>query len=192
MISNEFIVNWISCVEDFLDDDEDVIFSRIVVDVRWPFRGSSIGLLSNTESESLCEIRIFDAVEVEFDILDVGLIGGKSLIVADAILFISSLLSAVVVVVLGNELRLALDVIEAMEPFFDAIRDDLCRFIVVTVKGVVFGGVDFVWERGVNVVDVRVDRPVNKRSDGFAELIERIEAMSKSWEINRTTLKIYK
>jgi hypothetical protein len=66
------------------------------------------------------------------------------LIVADAILFISSLLSAVVVVVLGNELRLALDVIEAMEPFFDAIRDDLCRFIVVTVKGVVFGGVDFV------------------------------------------------
>jgi hypothetical protein len=44
----------------------------------------------------------------------------------------------------------------------------------------------------VNVVDVRVDRPVNKRSDGFAELIERIEAMSKSWEINRTTLKIYK
>jgi hypothetical protein len=62
----------------------------------------------------------------------------------DAILFISSLLSAVVVLVLGNELRLALDVIEAMEPFFDDIRDDLCRFIVVTVKGVVFGGVDFV------------------------------------------------
>jgi hypothetical protein len=57
---------------------------------------------------------------------------------------------------------------------------------------VVFGGVDFVWERGVNVVDVRVDRPVNKRSDGFAELIERIEAMSKIWEINQTTLKIYK
>ena len=191
IISNESIVNWISCVEDFLDEDDDAIVSFILLDVRWSFCDSSSFLLSNTISESHCEIGILDVVEfvfdildvVEFvfDILDVGLIGGNSLIVVEAILFTSSLLSDVLVGIVGNEFRLAGDAIEAMELFFEDVRDDFRRFIVVTVIGVGFGRVNFLWERGVTEDDARVNRWVNKCSDGFAELIERIEAMSKSW-----------
>jgi hypothetical protein len=99
-------------------------------------------------------------------------------IVVEAILFVNSLLSDVLFI-LVNELRRAGDGIVGSRAFFDDIRDDFRRFMVVTVIGVVFERVTFLCEGGVAEADVRVNRRVNKRSGGFVGLIERTVAMLK-------------
>lgn len=117
-------------------------------------------------------------IEFVSDILDICRIGGNSVIVVEAILFIKSLVSDVAFVVsVVKELRRIGGGIDVTELFFVDIRDDFRRLIVATAMGVVFVRVNFRCESGVDEADVRVNRRVNKRSGCFVGLIGRIVAM---------------
>jgi len=84
-----------------------------------------------------------------------------------------------VVLVFADGLERGGDATNGSELFFEDIRVDFRRFIVVTVIGVVFEIVIFLCEIGVDEADARVIRRVNKRSGGFVGLIERTVAMLK-------------
>jgi hypothetical protein len=87
----------------------------------------------------ICGIGILDVIEFVSEILEVCRISGNSVIIVEAILFVKSLLSDVAV----NELRRTVAGIAVTELFFEDIRDDFRRFIVVTGIGVVFERVTF-------------------------------------------------
>jgi hypothetical protein len=114
------------------------------------------------------------------DILDCIRIGGKSLSVVEAILFVANSILFDFETVLVDKLSLAGDIDDPTELFFNAIRDDFAReFADDTLIGVVFVRIALLVGRGVVEVAVRLNRRVNNRSGGFEVLIDRTDAMSR-------------